>query len=145
MVIGQCEENTVGARAEAMKAQAEGKLRRVSTGLYETPQTGVEYYSSDQKDGILGTVYRQYVAQIGCAGGSTATINFIAAITGIVVDYEYLVDLGSGWIEKLPYNHRTDANWSVELRVYNTGFWIECGANNSCGTTGLAWVDYTKA
>jgi hypothetical protein len=119
------------------------KLYRPDTGAWENAQVNTEYLSPNQEGGVHGVIYRMYITPVACPGGQIVSANFPSVLNKIM-DFEYVADLGTGWYEQLPYNHRTDSTYSVECRAYNTGFWIEAGSNNSVGTAGFAWVDYAK-
>lgn len=104
-------------------------LKRVDTGVYETAQIGVEYYSPDQHGGIYGTVYRQYHG--AKTNGQTITT------TGIT----NLVSFGGTFNSDTCYfGFAGDGVSRITLtRITNA---VRCDVTGWNITTG--WVDYTK-
>jgi len=71
------DQSAVDARVTALCAESAlqanaSKLKRVDTGVWETGQAGVEYYSPDQRGGLYGVIYRALYS--GTTGAPTVTI-----------------------------------------------------------------------
>jgi hypothetical protein len=120
------------------------KLMRVDTNVYESAQTGVEYYSPNQNGGISGKIYRRYVPLVACAGGGSANAPYGFTVSGAVQDYKYMVDCGGGYMTTLPHIDYGSTVRNIEIQAHTDRFMIYCGSSISTGTTGYAWVDYTK-
>jgi len=70
-------------------------LQRVDTGIWETAQTGVEYFAPDQQGGIYGKVIRRYFTGTTDADTQTDIGTSTIAIAKIVASGGF-VDAGSG-------------------------------------------------
>jgi len=105
------------------------KLQRVSNGVFETAQTGVEYYSPNQHGRIYGEIYRQYHGVK--TNGQTLTT------TGI----ERLIDFGGMMNGDMTYRGHTHSGseyiW-VHREINSVQFNVS-GWNIDDG-----WVDYAK-
>lgn len=119
------------------------QVKNASTNAYETPVIGTEYISPEQKGGYFGKVYRRYISLSSCSGGTAVNPSF-GFVASQIIDYRYFTDTGLGFSTLLPFVHG-DPTYIIEFRCYTDGYYIACGANNSTGTTGYFWVDYTKA
>jgi len=112
-------------------------------GIFETGQTGVEYISGEQCDGIYGTVYRQYVDQSGFTTGSLT--NLITGISGASVLLD-IVDFKFRNIQSsLVYNVESSsyAGDYCFLHAPNTTT-IQSYVGSGWGTRFKGWVDYVK-
>jgi hypothetical protein len=113
------------------------KMRRVSTGLFETAAVDTEMYSPEQHGGIYGTIYRQYF-------GATlpASLTSGSVVTKLV---DYAINVLDGTTRHVV------RDWSTNGGVYTAH--IELSGASGGGNLTLilgtftaqnGWVDYTK-
>ena len=127
-----------------VSTKGNSKLMKVSDDLFETAQTGVEYYSPSQHGGIYGTVYRKYFDVPNIAAGGFVTIalgltpNHVPNVGGYVIlntsGNKVLIGTGSG-------NTASD----IGIYVHVDGSDLILNANAGINwDSGYCWVDYTK-
>jgi hypothetical protein len=112
------------------------KHQRVDTGVWETAQSGVEYYSSESEDALFGTVYRKYYSGT----------DFYSDLNAVEVSASLNEHVASGgWISTVLLSKQFPFPWAdndgthlakVQSKAFTIGTYWDSNYK--------IWVDYTK-
>lgn len=123
------------------------EMKRVDNNVFETAQTGVEYFAPVQHGGIFGgTIFRRYYAIPDAAGtGDTKNIAMGFTLTGRIVDLRgvALRQNGNDW-QPLPFVDFGSATDNLELVCIPPNIQMHAGSGQDWLAGGFLWLDYTK-